>query len=75
MEAATNKKDFQNANMFYKDGKIYYYYEYAGNDFRKSMGEISRNEVFKNFQDEMNKLLVPKKNGYWELMQEVFHTN
>ncbi len=75
LEAATNKKDFQNANMFYKDGKIYYYYEYAGNDFRKSMGEISRNEVFKNFQDEMNKLLVPKKNGYWELMQEVFHTN
>lgn len=75
LESETNKKNFQNANMFCKDGKIYYYYEYAGNDFRKSIGEISNIKIFKNFQDDMNKLLVPKANGYWELMREVFHTN
>jgi len=75
LESETNKENFQNANMFYKDGRIYYYYEYAGTDIRKSLAEISKNQVFKNFQDEMNKLLVAKENGYWEVMTEVFHTN
>lgn len=71
----TTKCNFQNANIFIKDGKIYYYYEYAGNDIRKSFGELSKNEKFKSFQDEMSKLLVPKANGPWEVMKEVFHTN
>jgi L-rhamnose mutarotase len=75
LESETNKEGFQNANMYLKDGKIYYYYEYTGNDIRKSMNELSRNNVFTNFNDEMNKLLVRKQNGYWDFMREVFHTN
>jgi L-rhamnose mutarotase len=75
LEAGTNKENFQNANMFYKDGRIYYYYEYTGDDIRKSFAELNKNTVFKNYQDEMNKLLVAKENGYWEIMREVFHTN
>ncbi|HVO73806.1 MAG TPA: L-rhamnose mutarotase [Ignavibacteriaceae bacterium] len=75
LEAETNKKNFQNANMFFNDGRVYYYYEYTGDDIRKSLSEIGQNKIFKDFQDEMNKLLVPKQNGYWEIMQEVFHTD
>ncbi|MGE5812099.1 MAG: L-rhamnose mutarotase [Ignavibacteria bacterium] len=75
LESETNKEGFQNANMYLKDGKIYYYYEYTGNDIRKSMNELSRNNVFTNFNDEMNKLLVRKQNGYWDFMREVFYSN
>jgi L-rhamnose mutarotase len=75
LESETNKENFQNANMFYKDGRVYYYYEYVGDDMGKSLSEISKNKIFKDFQDEMNKLLVAKENGYWEIMREIFHTD
>jgi len=75
LEEATYKENFQNCNLYYKDGKVYYYYEYAGNDLGQSFAELGKNEKFKVFQSEMNNFLVPKANGYWEVMQEVFHTD
>jgi L-rhamnose mutarotase len=75
LEESTNNESFQNANLYLKDGKIYYYYEFAGVDIGDSFSKISRNEEFKAFQDAMNKLLVPKAKGPWEQMTEVFHTN
>jgi L-rhamnose mutarotase len=75
LEEATNKENFQNCHLYYKDRKIYYYYEYVGNDIRKSFTEISKNEIFQTFQSEMNKFLIQKENGSWQIMKEVFHTD
>jgi L-rhamnose mutarotase len=75
IEEETYKENFQNANLYYKDGTIYYYYEYIGDDIGKSFRELSKNENFKAFQSEMNKYLVSQGNGYWREMKEVFHTD
>jgi L-rhamnose mutarotase len=76
LEEETNNQNFQNCHLFYKDGKIYYYYEYVGDDLRKSMGEINKSKKFTTFQSDMNNnYLVKKNNGYWQLMKEVFHTD
>ena len=76
LEEETNDQDFQNCHLFFKDGKIYYYYEYVGNDLRKSMGEINKSKKFTAFQSDMNNnYLVRKSDGYWQVMKEVFHTN
>jgi L-rhamnose mutarotase len=75
LEEETNKKKFQNANLYYKDGKVYYYYEYVGNDIGKSFAELNKIEKFNAFQSEMNKFLVPDNNAYWKNMKEVFHTD
>jgi L-rhamnose mutarotase len=75
LEGETNKEKFQNCHLFLKDGKIYYYYEYVGDNFRQSMNEISKNEIFVTFQSEMNKFLVQKNSGIWQVMKEVFHTD
>jgi len=75
LEKETYEHNFQNCNLYYKDGKIYYYFEYTGNDINKSFVELTNGENFKSFDSEMNKFLVAKGNGYWELMKEVFHTD
>lgn len=75
LEQETNDQNFQNCHLFIKDGKIYYYYEYVGNDLGNSMGEINKNEKFSTFQSDMNKYLVRKSNGFWQVMKEVFHTD
>jgi L-rhamnose mutarotase len=75
LEESINKSGVQNSNFYFKDGKVYLYYEYAGIDIRKDLSDLSKNVQFKNLQDELNKFLVRKENGYWEVMKEVFHTN
>ncbi|MFO7448242.1 MAG: L-rhamnose mutarotase [Ignavibacteriaceae bacterium] len=75
IEDATYNQKFQNAHMYIKDTRLYYYYEYTGDDIAKSFNELSKNPAFIQFQKEMNNLLVQKKNGYWEVMSEVFHTD
>jgi L-rhamnose mutarotase len=75
LKKETYSHGFQNANIFMKDGRLYYYYEYAGNDIIKSFRELTNTEVFKNFQTQLNQYLVPQKEGYWNIMKEVFHTD
>jgi L-rhamnose mutarotase len=73
LEEETNKENFQNCHLFLKDGKIYYYYEYVGDNVRQSLNQIGNNEIFQTFQSEMNKYLISKYSGYWQVMKEVFH--
>lgn len=72
---ATNLESFQNNNIYFKDNKLYFYYEYVGNDIRNSFTRLSQYEKYRNFQAELNNLLLPKGTGNWELMKEVFHTD
>lgn len=75
LEKVTNEKEFQNCNLFLRDGHLYYYYEYVGDNIRNSLREITQADGFKNFQNQMNNYLIPKENGYWDIMDEVFHIN
>ncbi len=72
---ATSYQSFQNNNIFFKDNKIYFYYEYAGDNIRSSFTRLSQFEKYQTFQAELNKLLLPKGTGNWEIMKEVFHTD
>ena len=75
LEEETNDQNFQNCHLFFKDGKIYYYYEYVGDNLRRSMGEMNKSKKFVTFQSQMNNYLIRKSNGYWQQMKEVFHTD
>jgi L-rhamnose mutarotase len=75
LKKETYNSGFQNANMFMKDGRLYYYYEYVGTDIAASFRILSRNNGFVSFQSELNQYLVPQKDGFWDTMQEVFHTD
>lgn len=75
LEVITNKENFQNNNVYFRDNKVYFYYEYTGSDIRTSFRRLNQNDKFSSFQAELNKLLVPKGNSTWEIMQEVFHTD
>jgi L-rhamnose mutarotase len=75
LEEEVNKYNFQNSNMYCKDGKLYFYYEYTGSSFNNDMRGLSQNEKFNSFQDGLKQYLVNNNNRYWEVMKEVFHTN
>lgn len=75
LEDVFNQEHFQNLNIFFKDGKLYFYYEYTGNDIEKSFRSISENDKFLSFQKELRQYMVQKTDGPWQLMKAVFHTN
>jgi L-rhamnose mutarotase len=75
LEELTYLHSFQNCNFFYKEGKVYYYYEYVGADLRRDITEMNQNQMFSSFQAELNKLLVPKDGVSLQVMKEVFHTD
>lgn len=71
----THKENFQNNNVYLKDGRLYFYYEYTGNDLRGSFNHLNQSEAFRNFQNELTNYLEPNGNSSWSVMQEVFYTN
>jgi len=75
LKEETMKQGFQNANMFMKDGSLYYYYEYTGADIKASVKALSSNKEFTDFQSRLNSFLVEQDGNYWNEMTEVFHTN
>jgi L-rhamnose mutarotase len=76
LESDVRKANIQNSNLYFKDGKIYFYHEYTRNDIADDIrGLISINEVFRKSQEDLNKLLVPANEGVWKVMKEVFHTD
>lgn len=75
LKAITNKYSFQNCNLYYTPGKLYYYYEYVGDDITKSFTELRGSDEFQKFQTELNKYLAVKDGNYWQPMNEVFHTD
>lgn len=62
---------FQNQNVYFKDGRLYIYVEYAGNDYSKDQREFKNDPEIKKIYEEFEKNL---KNT-WEEMKEVFHAN
>jgi len=75
VEKITYAHHFQNCHLYSRDGKVYYYYEYTGEDFRTDMAAMNGKKPFTDFQSALNQCLVEKEGSSWQIMQEVFHTD
>lgn len=69
--AAMTKSNIQNFNVFMKDGKIYLYSEYVGNNLEQDKKQLLAAPEYKKFNEELDKHLSVN----WQEMKEVFHTN
>jgi L-rhamnose mutarotase len=69
-----NLRDF---SIYYKDGFLFSYYEYIGDDYDKDMKILS--EKTKKWLEETDPCQEPvesaKPGEWWSLMEEVFHMN
>ena len=68
----------QNWTVYEKDGTVYFYYEYVGNDLRKDMADLGKTEGYQSFSNKIEPLFLSSpgdRKQIWKYMKEVFHTN
>jgi L-rhamnose mutarotase len=72
---AIGKCNLRNFSIYYKDGYLFSYYEYVGNDYQKDIERLS--ELTRNWLNETDPCQQPietAKNGeLWVDMLELFH--
>lgn len=70
---------FQNGNIYFKDDKIYCYFEYSGADIKEEWRKLSTFTPFFDMHKELSKFTKnPSADTFeynWKEMKEVFHTN
>ena len=73
------KCNIQNYSIYHKDGYLFSYFEYLGDDFEGDMDRMSADPRTKGWWAVMKPMQVPlstKKEGeWWAEMEEVFHTD
>jgi L-rhamnose mutarotase len=69
--AEMTKSNIQNFNVYMKDGRIYLYSEYVGNNIENDEKQLLAAPGYKKFNEELDKHL----SAGWKEMKEVFHTN
>lgn len=71
------KCNIQNYSIYYKDGYLFSYYEYIGDDYQKDMESIAADPFTQKWWDVCKPCQEPienrKENGWWADMEEVFH--
>ena len=71
------KCNMQNYSIFNKDGMLYAYFEYTGNDFAADMGKMAadpRTQEWWAIMEPMQDPVTTRKKGeWWANMEEVFH--
>ncbi|GGI45650.1 hypothetical protein GCM10008018_13220 [Paenibacillus marchantiophytorum] len=78
---AVNQKikqcNIQNYSIYYKDGYLFSYYEYTGNDFVADMQKMAEDPATQGWwklTDPCQEPLDTRKEGeWWAAMDEVFH--
>ena len=69
--------NIRNYSIFHKDGYLFSYFEYVGNDFEADMKRMAADENTKRWWKHTDPLQVPvptKKEGeWWHTIEEVFH--
>lgn len=73
------KSNLQNISIYLKDGRLYCYLEYTGNNYKSDIQKLAGTPEFEN----LNQLTMPllhkvptaKPTEWWSLTEEVFHTN
>lgn len=69
--------NIQNYSIYYKDGLLFSYFEYAGDDFTADMAKMAADPVTQQWWDVCKPCQEPletRKDGeWWADMEEVFH--
>jgi len=71
------KSNIRNYSIFLRDGMLFSFFEYIGNDYDGDIAEIGRDEVTKEWwklTDPMQEPLGTRKEGeWWASMEEIFY--
>jgi L-rhamnose mutarotase len=69
--------NIQNYSIFHKDGKLFAYFEYIGNDFDSDMTKMAahlKTQEWWAIMEPMQQPVENRKEGeWWAGMEEVFH--
>lgn len=69
--------NIRNYSIFYKDGLLFAYFEYVGNDFAADMAKMAADPVTQEWWKIMNPMQQPVESRqpgeWWASMEEVFH--
>ncbi|MCL3853194.1 L-rhamnose mutarotase [Parabacteroides sp. GYB001] len=71
--------NIRNYSIFYRDGMLYSYYEYIGDDYEKDMQRMAADPITQEWwklTDPCQQALENRRPGeWWAAMEEVFHTD
>ena len=71
--------NIQNYSIFYKDGLLFAYLEYVGDDFDADMAKMAADPKTQEWWDIMMPMQEPvdtrAEGEWWANMEEVFHTD
>jgi L-rhamnose mutarotase len=74
---AIRASNIANYSIFLKEGRLYSYFEYVGDDFQSDMAKMARDARTREWWDligPMQEPLETRKSGeWWAEMEEVFH--
>ena len=77
--AQIQKSKIQNYSIFLKDGRLYSYFEYYGDDFKADMAEMAKDPETQRWwklTDKMQKKVpTAAEKDWWAPTEEVFHTD
>lgn len=71
--------NIRNYSIFHKDGYLFSYFEYVGNDFQADMGKMAADPVTQEWWSHCEPCQEPletrAEGEWWAQMEEVFHTD
>ena len=69
--------NIENYSIFYRDGYLYAYFEYAGDDYDADMAKMAADPITQKWWDECKPCQQPVESAtadeWWGNMEEVFH--
>ncbi len=67
----------QNYSIYHRDGVLFSYFEYVGDDFEADMAKMAADPVTQQWWDVVKPIMKPfanrKPDEFWSDMEEVFH--
>jgi L-rhamnose mutarotase len=73
------KCNIQNYSIYYKDGMLFAYYEYMGDDYQADMAKMAADPKTQEWWKITDPMQVPlethSEGEWWANLEEVFHTD
>ena len=77
--AMIREYNIRNYSIYYKDGMLFSYYEYVGDDYEADMARMAADPKTQEWWAWMEPMQVPlatrQEGEWWAEMEEVFHTD
>ena len=77
--AMISQCNIHNYSIFYRDGMLYAYFEYTGNDFEADMARMAADPTTQKWWDVMMPMQAPvatrAEGEWWANLEEVFHVD